>query len=229
MPSRPHVRPTRRLTIVEAGDSLRRGARRLRRGRPRRASGRGPRRSPAGTSTTTAGSRLFEQICRAPRVLPDPDRGRDPPRARRRDGRRLGRADPAMIELGSGSADEDPAADRGGARRLRPAPLRADRRLGDDPRGVGPGAGPGVPRAPRHRLRRRLPRRPGRRRRAVPTARSSSSSSARAWATTSPTRRSTLLGAGRPGDGPGRPPPARDRPGQGPAPSSRPPTTTPRA
>ena len=132
---------SKRLTIVNADRPVTRSQQvRVRRGRPRRTPR--PAQVPplARTSTTSAAPALRADL-RATRVLPDADRGRDPPRPRRRDGGRLdaaARADRA----GQRQRHEDAAADRGGHPDLRYAPLRADRRLGRRPRRIGAAPGP---------------------------------------------------------------------------------------
>ena len=204
------------------GPRLRRTARRL-----RRPSGRGSGRAarpPAPLLLRRRGLAAVRGDLRPARVLPDPDRG--PILRDHADAMVAGwAADPVMVELGSGSSSK--------TRRLIAAALRAyggcitcrSTSRGRSSRSR-PSAGPAFPRlrvtgyAANYRdalagvverfdrpklfvfLGSSLGNYERRRRRAARDA--------------------------RPGDGPGRPAPARDRPGQGPGRSSKPPTTTPR-
>ena len=64
---------------------------------------------------------------------------------------------PALIELGSGSSSKTRRLIAAALGAYGDAALRPDRRLADDPGGVGPGPGPRLPRPPRDRLRGQLP------------------------------------------------------------------------
>ena len=164
------------------------------------------------------GSRLFERICDAARVLPDPRRGRDPDAARGRDrrggagGRHPGRA--RQRERG-----QDPPADRGPAAPAGDAPLRPDRHRprrarGERPPAAGRVRGAGDPRPVRGVPRRAAPpRRPAPDGRARPAAADPVAGIERGQLRAARGRGLPRAGAGD--DGAGRPAAARRRPAQG--------------
>ena len=185
------VRPSPRPTIVAArrpaGDESPEAGRSP--GPSGTGSRRDPRTLPCRVLLRRPGLAPLRADLRSARVLPDPDRGRHPPRTRRRDGRRLGVRPGDLVELGSGSSSKTRRLIAAGLRAYGSAPLRPDRRLGRDPRRVGPRNWPrNFPRPPRDRLRGELSRDalPADRL-AASTGPSCSSSSAPAWGITSPT------------------------------------------
>ena len=165
----------------------------------------------------------------ASRVLPDPHRGRDPPRPRRRDGGRLARA-PDPDRAGQRQRREDPAADRGGALAITAASItcRSTSRT--------------VPSRRRPRqlvrafpalrvtgLRGRLPRQPRRRSPRGSGGRSSVVFLGSSLGNYEPEAAAGLLGTRRPRDGPGRPASCSAPTWPRTPRSWNPPTTTPRA
>ena len=204
------------ITIVRRPEAAPSHRPRLRRGRPRGAA-RPAQDPPLGVFLRRRGLGPVRADLRAARVLPDPHRGRDPPRPRRRDGGRLDRR-PDPDRAGQRQLLQDAAADRGRPGAVRDAALRPDRRLAHDPRGVGADPGAPLPRAPRDRLRRQLPDRPGEPGRAHPGPKllvflGSSLGNYEA------DDAAGLLGQVARALGPGRPLLARHRPGQGPRPA----------